>query len=114
MARIEKETKGLARPPSITGMTSWEQEVQRIFGDFFARSLRPFENEHRRKPFSYGGSAPAVDLYEKRNEVVVKAELPGMEKDDIEIKFRNHQLTIKGEKKREEDAEEADYYIAER
>jgi HSP20 family protein len=44
-------------------------------------------------------TTPAVDLYEEQDEIVVKAELPGMEKDNIEVNLSDDGLTIKGEKK---------------
>ena len=43
--------------------------------------------------------APSLDMYEEKNEVVVKAEVPGMAKDDIEITLSDSTLTLKGEKK---------------
>jgi HSP20 family protein len=46
-------------------------------------------------------AAPAVDLYEEKDDIVVKAELPGIEKDNIEVNLSNHHLTIKDEKKKE-------------
>ncbi len=45
---------------------------------------------------------------------MVKAELPGMDKDNIEVNLTDHTLTIKGEKKKEEEIKEKDYYRAER
>jgi HSP20 family protein len=48
-------------------------------------------------------TAPAVDLYEEKDDIVVKAELPGMDKDNIEVNLTDHRLTIKGERKRGRD-----------
>jgi HSP20 family protein len=61
-----------------------------------------------------GVAVPAVDLYEENNEIVAKAELPGMEKADIQVSISDHLLTIKGEKKKEEEIKEEDYYRSER
>jgi len=58
--------------------------------------------------------APAVDLFEDKNEIVIKAELPGMEKENVEVKLTDHMLTIKGEKKKEEEIKEENYYRSER
>ena len=58
--------------------------------------------------------APAVDLFEDKNDIVVKAELPGMEKENVEVKLTDHMLTIKGEKKKEEEIKEENYYRSER
>ena len=58
--------------------------------------------------------APALDLYEEKDDIVVKAELPGIDKDNIEVNITDHQLTIKGKKKKEEETKEENYYRAER
>jgi HSP20 family protein len=57
---------------------------------------------------------PIVDVFEEKDDIVVKAELPGIEKDNIEVNLADHTLTIKGEKKKEEEIKEANYYRAER
>lgn len=57
---------------------------------------------------------PAVDLFEEKDELVVKAELPGLSKEDIQVQVADSTLTLKGEKKREEEVREEDYYYAER
>jgi HSP20 family protein len=53
-------------------------------------------------------------LYEEKGEIVAKAELPGLTKEDIEVKITENVLTIKGEKKKEEEVKEKDYYRSER
>jgi HSP20 family protein len=55
-----------------------------------------------------------VDLYEEKDDIVVKAELPGMEKDNIEVNLSENRLTIKGEKKKEEEVKKEGYYRSER
>jgi HSP20 family protein len=59
-------------------------------------------------------TAPAVDLYEEKDDIVVKAELPGIDKNNIEVNLTDHTLTIKGEKKKEEEVKEENYYRSER
>ena len=58
--------------------------------------------------------APAVDLYEGEDEVVIKAEVPGMDKGDLKIDLTDSMLTISGEKKKEEDVKEETYTYSER
>ena len=58
--------------------------------------------------------APAIDVYESDDKVVIKIELPGMSQKEIEVEFLGDTLTIKGEKKREEDQKDRRYYRAER
>jgi HSP20 family protein len=55
-----------------------------------------------------------VDVYEEKDEIVVKAELPGMDKSDIEVNISDSELTLKGEKKKEEKIEEENYFRSER
>ncbi|MDH3769598.1 MAG: Hsp20/alpha crystallin family protein, partial [Nitrospirota bacterium] len=58
--------------------------------------------------------APAVDLYEGEEEVVIKAEVPGLEKGDLKVDLTDSMLTISGEKKKEEDIKEEAYTYSER
>ena len=57
---------------------------------------------------------PAVDVYEEKDDVVIKAEIPGLSKEDISVQVTNSTLTIKGDKKREQEVKEDDYYRCER
>jgi HSP20 family protein len=57
---------------------------------------------------------PALDVYGEGDVVVVKAELPGMEKKDIEASIDGDLLTVRGEKKKEEDVHEGNYTYRER
>jgi HSP20 family protein len=57
---------------------------------------------------------PAVDLYEDKDNVTVKAELPGMKKEDIEVSLHDGALSISGERKSEEKFEDAETYRSER
>ena len=57
---------------------------------------------------------PSLDVSETKNELMVKAEVPGMDPKDIDISLSDGMLTIKGEKKREKEEKEADYHLVER
>ncbi|MEO0092573.1 MAG: Hsp20/alpha crystallin family protein [candidate division WOR-3 bacterium] len=57
---------------------------------------------------------PAVDVYDKKDSIVLKAEIPGVDKKDISISISEDEITIKGEVKREEEVKEQDYYRCER
>jgi HSP20 family protein len=57
---------------------------------------------------------PSLDVYEEKDSVVVKAELPGMKKEEVEVNLAGENLTIKGEKKEEQEVKEDDYYRRER
>ena len=64
-------------------------------------------------PFSTG-LIHGVDIYREKDDLVVKAEFPGVKKKDLDISLEDDVLTIKSEKKREEVAEDATYYARER
>jgi HSP20 family protein len=57
---------------------------------------------------------PTVDIHEEKDKLVVKAEFPGVEKDDVEITLDENTLRIEAEKKQEEVTEGTDYYACER
>lgn len=59
-------------------------------------------------------TTPLMDLYEEGNELVVKAELPGIAKEDLTVTVSGNTLTVSGEKKQEEKVEKKDYHRIER
>ena len=111
MAKQEskKEIAPWRRP--FRGLTAWEGDFERMMEDFFGRRLTGPSGWW---PRGFGAAAPAIDVYEEKDEVVAKAELPGLEKNDIEVNVIDHQLTIKGEKKEEQETKEKNFYRAER
>ena len=76
------------------------QVFDRFFGDF---RISPFQD----RDFM---SFPKVDIKENKKEVLVSAELPGMEVDDIDISLNDNVLTLRGEKKQESKDERENYY----
>jgi len=79
-------------------------EMDRLF-DRYLRSpiMRAFESED----LDFG---PSVDVYETEAELVVKAELPGVKKEDIELTLQEDRIVIKGETKKEEQIDEEGYH----
>ena len=57
---------------------------------------------------------PSVDIFEEGDEVVVKADIPGVKKDDLDVTITENSLTISGEKKQEQEVKEKDYHRVER
>jgi Molecular chaperone (small heat shock protein) len=57
--------------------------------------------------------SPSVDIYETENEIVIKAELPGMEAKDIDIKLENNVLMLKGERRFERESNKDNYHRVE-
>ena len=89
-----------------TGVTGLRTEMDRLFERF----LEPAWNELS----TLGDWQPKVDITETKDTVVVKAELPGMKKEDLDLNISENLLTIKGEKKKEEEVKEKGYYYSER
>lgn len=58
--------------------------------------------------------APAVDIYETQETIVMKADLPGLTREDIEIEIRDNALTIKGERRFAKDVQQENYLRIER
>jgi HSP20 family protein len=58
--------------------------------------------------------SPAVDIFETEGEIVVKAELPGMERKDITLHLENNVLSLRGERKFEKETKDENYHRIER
>lgn len=65
-------------------------------------------------PRSVWGWSPTVDVYEEGDRLVFKAELPGVDKKDIEVTVKDSVLTLKGERSVDKEVKEKDYYRRER
>ena len=89
-----------------TGLSTMKQEMDRLFDRFW-------EGEVTSLP-SMGAWAPALDVSETKDAVMVKAEVPGMEAKDIQLSLHDQTLTLKGEKKQEKEEKDEHYYRAER
>jgi HSP20 family protein len=83
------------------------REMDRLLDSFFDGGLRG-------RTEMIGEWLPSLDVSETKNELVVKAEVPGMDPKDIDISLSDGTLTIKGEKKQEKEEKEADYHLVER
>lgn len=94
--------------------TSPISEMERMFDDFFQRRLlTPSWFPGLRLP-DFGDLSPSVDMFEEGDDLIIKAEIPGMKKNEISIDFADDVVTISGEKKSEEKTERKDYYCVER
>jgi len=88
-------------------LSNLRDELDRWFEDPFAgfgELTQPF----------LSGWMPAMDLYEDKDNFVLKAELPGMKKEDIDISLHEGVLTVSGERKREQTHEKEEAYRTER
>ncbi|MFA5028531.1 MAG: Hsp20/alpha crystallin family protein [Candidatus Methylomirabilota bacterium] len=82
------------------------------------RMNRMFEQTLSRSRLDEGVSAatwtPAVDIYETKDRIVLKAELPGVTSDEVDIQVQEHALTLKGERRFAKDTQEENYLRIER
>ncbi len=87
------------------GQATLQDQINRLFNDAFERT----EQESNLTSW-----APAVDIYENEHELVVKADLPGIESRDLDIRVENNILTIRGERKFDKKLNEDNYLRVER
>ena len=112
----EKQTTAVAtpeaRPPSLFERMDREwaamrQHMAEFFRQPFGPSLRP--------PIPADVAwAPTADAYVAEGELRVKADLPGVKRDDVSVTVRDGVLSIEGQRKEEKEVKEAKYYAAER
>lgn len=89
-------------------MPTLPNRVNRFCDDPFFRTGRMDEDAN------LGLWNPAVDLYEKDDHFVIKAELPGVDKSDIKVDLKDRVLTLSGERAYDNEVKEENYYRKER
>ena len=97
----------LMRWDPFRGLVRAQRDVERRFDDFFGRPLRRLEVEE-------GVRLPAVDVSETDEEVVVKAELPGLTRDNLEVEVMPETLSLSGTMSQESEEKEGTYHRRER
>jgi HSP20 family protein len=97
----------LVRWEPVRELDSLQSEVNRLFDGFFGTG-RALNGARSRRWI------PAMDLVESEEHLVLRADLPGMSEDDIEIEIKDNVLTVSGERKAEEERKEEGYYRVER
>src|SRR5512139_2125281 len=85
-----------------------QDRVNRLFEEFLTRG------RGRDEGLEAAAWVPAVDIYETDDDVVVKAELPGVEKDQVGVEVKGGVLTLRGERKHEKEIKEENYHRVER
>ncbi len=89
-------------------LATMQDRINRIFGDAYNR--RQDDDLTQR-----GEWLPAVDIYENAHqEIVLKAELPGITREDIDLRVENNTLTLRGERKRDTAVKDEQYHRVER
>jgi len=116
------EERGLARPEPFGSpfrmVERFADEMDRLFDDFgFGRGWSmPRFGKNWLAPAGSGERAwnPDVEVFHRNNELVVRADLPGMTRDDVKVDVSEERLTIQGERKNERQEEHEGVYRSER
>lgn len=95
----------LTRWEPVREMMTLREAMDRLFDDAFTRPLSGRDG--------WTMSTPAIDMYQTDNEVVVKASIPGIKPDEVQINITGDVLTLKGEMKQEEERKERAWHIRE-
>ena len=90
-----------------TGIAGLQKEMNGLLERFFGRESMP-------SFFGNQAFAPLLDVVETREAVEVRAELPGIGKEDLDISVTGDMLTIRGEKKSDREEKESNYHLVER
>jgi HSP20 family protein len=90
-------------------LVTLQDRMNRIFDDAF-RGNRGTQDD-----WALGGSwAPSVDIYEHNGNLVLKAELPGIDPKDVDVRVENNVLTLRGERKLDNEVKQESYHRVER
>jgi len=103
MNLIRYEDPELSTWTPFNRLATLRDEMDRLFGLTTPRDFGLFN-----------GWSPALDIYQDKDNVVVKVELPGMKKEEISISMHEGMLSISGERKLEEETKEGETYRRER
>ena len=109
LARTGQPSRGMSRPGMLSPFLDLDrlrQEINRVFE-------QPLGALSQATGF-FGGWNPSVDIYDDRDHVIVKAEMPGMKREEIEVSLTNDTLTISGERKKEQETKGQETYRSER
>jgi len=111
------EAKPTAAPTPFGFMRRFATDMERLFEDFegfrfpslFGREFFPFTREFERVAWS-----PEIEVRQNNGEFMVRADLPGLKKDEVKVELTNNLLTISGERKEEKEEKGEGYYRSER
>ena len=87
-------------------------EANRVFDDMFGSLMRRPGSQQRAHQLTEW--APAIDVVTKDSDLVIRAELPGVKQEDVDITLENNVLTVSGERKAEQEEERGGYHVRER
>lgn len=100
----------IVRWEPIRDLVGIQERMNRLFDEAFRGARSGAEED-----WALGGSwAPAVDIYEQGTDIVLKAELPGVDSKDVDVRVENNVLTLRGERKLDTEVQRESYHRVER
>jgi HSP20 family protein len=109
-----KESRDVVPRKPFPALTQIEQEMERWFEDVLGRQGRRLGLPDWWRRRELVPRQPAVEITEEKEQVTVKAEIPGLKKEEIHVNLSDNLLTISGERKEEQEKKEKGYYYSER
>src|SRR5438045_8809572 len=97
----------IVRYDPFRDLRTLQEEVNRLFTGSIPRA---FDEEG----IARGAWSPSVDIYENKDQIVLEAELPGMNREDFELTIENNVLTLRGERRFEKQDESDNFHRVER
>lgn len=112
---IERSSTGMSARPAtpFTMLERFTDEMDRLFDDFGFGRLRA----HRPWRGLLSGEAmwsPDLEVFHRGNELIIRADLPGLSKDDVKVDVSDNQVTIEGERQRQHEEEREGVFRSER
>jgi len=101
----------IVRWSPLRELEDMRRNLDKLFSEFVEPVTRP---QFMQKSGETANLLPSMDIYEKDGEIVIKTDLPGIEKEQIDITITKDALTIRAEAKKDEDIKREHYYIQER
>jgi len=112
--RIKIHEKEGLEPYRPSGWLAPFERMEEVFDEFFRRPFGRTMLPVLPRMLGEMEATPSVDIYEEGDTIIVKSELPGMTKEEIEVNLTDDTITLSGEKKKEEKIEKKDYFRMER
>ena len=114
---VPREEKPMSTPTPFTFMRRFATDMERLFEEFqgfrfpslFGREFFPFTRE-----FEYVGWVPEIEVLQKNGGFIVRADLPGLKKENVKVEITEGVLTLSGERKEEKEETDEGYYRSER